>query len=120
MVTYKGCFPGTFQEPHHVTGPAPAPPPRSRPAGADAPSRRPCHAGTAVAERCPAAPPPPPPAAEPRATRRWLLVMLQIEAVMAGGSMSFPVEHVTAGTCSRSLNWGISELDWRILVTQIV
>ncbi|XP_061207263.1 uncharacterized protein LOC133211129 isoform X4 [Neopsephotus bourkii] len=28
MATYKGCFPGTFQEPHHVTGPAPAPPPR--------------------------------------------------------------------------------------------
>ncbi|XP_068859870.1 collagen alpha-2(I) chain-like [Aphelocoma coerulescens] len=51
---------------------------------------------------------------------KWLLVMLQIEAGMAGGSMSFPVEHVTAGTCSRSLNWGISELDWRILVTQIV
>ncbi|XP_041569400.1 uncharacterized protein [Taeniopygia guttata] len=29
-----------------------------------------------------------------------LLVMLQIEAGLAGGSMSFTVEHVTAGTCS--------------------
>ncbi|OWK63020.1 hypothetical protein RLOC_00000590 [Lonchura striata] len=44
-----------------------------------------------------------------------LLVMLQIEARLAGRSMSFPVEHVTAGTCSRSCNWGISEwemMDW--------
>ncbi|CAN8211250.1 unnamed protein product [Coccothraustes coccothraustes] len=44
-----------------------------------------------------------------------LLVMLQIEAGLAGGSMNFPVEHMTAGTCSRSLSWDISEretLDW--------
>ncbi|XP_032544845.1 collagen alpha-2(I) chain-like [Chiroxiphia lanceolata] len=44
----------------------------------------------------------------------------QIEAGVAGGSVSFPVEHMTAGTCSRSLNRGICELDWRIFTTQVV
>ncbi|XP_029858429.1 uncharacterized protein LOC115336059 isoform X4 [Aquila chrysaetos chrysaetos] len=38
-----------------------------------------------------------------RAASRWLPVMLQIEAAMAGGSVSFPVEHVMVGICSRLL-----------------
>ncbi|KAK2544305.1 hypothetical protein Q9966_002303 [Columba livia] len=101
MATYKGCFPGTFQEPHHVTGPAPAPPPRSQPAGFDAPSRRPCHDGAAVSQPSPV----PPPRLRPRSrgrrsASRWLLVMLQIKAGMAAGSRSFPVEHVTMGISS--------------------
>ncbi|XP_061207268.1 uncharacterized protein LOC133211129 isoform X8 [Neopsephotus bourkii] len=45
--------------------------------------------------------------------------MLPIEAGTAGGSASFPVEHLMAGICCRSVNWGISELDWTILMTQI-
>ncbi|XP_033919208.1 translation initiation factor IF-2-like [Melopsittacus undulatus] len=50
---------------------------------------------------------------------RCLPVMLPIEAGMAGGSASFPVEYVTAGICCRSVNWGISELDWIILMTWV-
>lgn len=39
-----------------MTGPAPAPPPRSQPAGFDAPSRRPCHDGAAVSQPSPVPP----------------------------------------------------------------
>ncbi|XP_027535680.1 insulinoma-associated protein 1-like [Neopelma chrysocephalum] len=146
MVTYKGCFPGTFQEPHHVTGPAPAPPPRSRPARADAPSRRPCHAGAAVAECCPAAPPHPPPPAGPRATRRdrgdnkgsFPLVQWidrsrrgRREHELSSGthdsrdllqafSRSVPWAALRQQKYARSLNRGICELDWRIFTTQVV
>ncbi|XP_064512969.1 collagen alpha-2(I) chain-like [Pseudopipra pipra] len=57
----------------------------------------------------------PPP---PSSSARGAAGDAQIEAGVAGGSVSFPVEHMTAGTCSRSLNRGICELDWRIFTTQ--
>ncbi|KAM9026003.1 uncharacterized protein PRD47_004662 [Ara ararauna] len=59
------------------------------------------------------------PADAPLPRPRCLPVMLPIEAGMAGGSASFPVEHVTVGICCRSVKWGISELDWTILMTRV-
>ncbi|KAM4671242.1 uncharacterized protein AAGF69_003821 isoform 2-T10 [Amazona ochrocephala] len=98
---------------------------------ADAPrAAAPCHAGASGLLK-PSPPTSRSPRAQPSAQRgaadarrtrdggeeeglfscRCLPVMLPIESGMAGGSASFPVEHVTAGICCRSVKWGISELD---------
>ncbi|XP_057287033.1 collagen alpha-1(I) chain-like [Pezoporus wallicus] len=84
---------------------------------ADAPTAAaPCHAG--ASSRLKPSPPHLPVPAGPtlRPTRaadarrtRCLPVMLPVESGMAGGSMSFPVEHLTAGICCRISSLGCSE-----------